>query len=325
MSKRKQLGQTTIYTLHSTHLKRIEETGDVQAAKEAEIEYLLSTGNVLFDYHAQRDLSVPDSQSIDDIMTTRIQEEQLLQRYIATTGAVGSTCVVDVRCEACQSSDVVINNDDMMLHCLSCNIVSSVAIDINMMHTLRAGTPPQTSSETNYTQAKRRAHLSEWLMSIQGHKSVDIPDRVYDHIYRELAKMRYITSDNIVVAEEKITDACIHGILKTAKLGKYYDSVAFIRSRITGTASAFLPAEVENKLKTLFDIIADSYEKFKRTPDGKTLTSYAFIIRKLLEKLGEYEHLGKFKLVKSKFKLNEYNIMWRNICKAHGWAYTASY
>lgn len=325
-SSKKKNVSVSIHSLHREKMKQIEAIRDKDKAQEEEMNYFINIQKVLFE---QDDQPPTKTMSLDDIVTEKLKKAAQLDEYIASSGIACPTLPAKRRrdeliCAACKSTDTCINHDDMMLYCSMCNAVSFVHIENNNSNSVMVGTSTQSPGDINYTKAKRRAHLSDWLMTVQGNKSVEIAPKVYDYVKKELVKMRLLTTDDIVIDEDKITDTCVHTILKTGKFGKYYDNAPFIRARITGKSSVFLPASIEAELKTLFDVIADSYEKYKRTDDGKTLTSYAFIIRKLLEKLNAHEHLVKFKLVKSKNKLNEYNAMWRKICLAHGWAFTAS-
>ena len=315
-----------IYALHNKQLNDIKEQNSAEDAAAAEIEYMRSVGNILYDYY---DVVVnPNSVTLETLVHDRSNMNTILKKYSTRLGVnvnvKGSESEVIV-CESCGSEDIFINNDDMLLHCMICHMVSMVTIDIHMMHSLRAGTICMTSADTNYLQAKRRAHFRDWLMSIQGHKTRDVSPEVYNIIYEELYKLRYVTYDRIVLYPEKITDQCIYEILKIHKLGKYYNTIAFICARITGQPSVFLKPQTETLLETLFDVIADPYEKYKYTVEGESLTSYAFIIRKLLERIGETSNLHKFKLVKSKSKLNQYNTLWQKICQEINWVFVPSY
>ena len=324
MYRTKNINASTIEALHTEHLKQLVAETDLDKALDSEIEYILNAGKVLIDYH---DSSVSNNiLTLDSIMDDRQHSTSLFNEYVKHSGMGVYKQSKSPICEACGSTDVVINNDDMQLHCATCAVVQSIPVDVNTLHAIHmSGTMQIGCSDNGHIHSKRRSHLSDWLMTIQGYKLIDIKQDVYEAVYRELVKMRYVSDDLIVLRPDKITVSCILDILKLCRMGKHYDSAAFIRTKITGLSSAFLTAEVESKIKTLFDIIADSYEKYKRTIDGKNLTSYAFIIRKLLEMVGDTSNIEYFRLVKSKTKLNEYNAMWKNICESHGFVYKPSY
>lgn len=315
----------------STNLNRLHDSKmqslcnfDKEEGFSQEIEYILDVGDIMMDYH---NISTGNNKvSLANLTKDRTEVNKLVDKYSDVTGDAKDTAKSQVRtCASCGSEETVFNNEDLLLYCMDCHRVVSVVIDYRKINSTRIGMGNMCMNETNYSQAKRQAHLIDWLVTIQGHKSPATLDSVFSKVYDELYKMRLVDERRQPYDKSKITIPAIQSILKKTKQGKYYDSVAFIHMKITGEKSSFLDPQTESRLKTMFSIIANTYEKHKRTADGKNLTSYAYIIRKLLELMNKTEHLDRFKLVKSKQKLNEYNMLWRKICSEHGWEFIPSY
>ena len=170
--------------------------------------------------------------------------------------------------------------------------------------------PPPEAGEFTY---KRINRFDEWLTQYQAKETTEIPLEVLDKILLEIKK-------------EGITNLCkltmerVRGYLKRLGLNKYYEHIPHIIYCLNGLPTPRLTIEIEEKLRAMFRQIRDIFDKV--CPDNRTnFLSYSYLLRKLLELLGEDEHKKYFRLHKSREKIYQHDKVWQKICKLLGWQY----
>jgi len=170
--------------------------------------------------------------------------------------------------------------------------------------------PPPEAGEFTY---KRINRFDEWLTQYQAKETTEIPLEVLDKILLEIKK-------------EGITNLCkltmerVRGYLKRLGLNKYYEHIPHIIYCLNGLPTPRLSNGTEETLRAMFRQIQDVFDKV--CPDNRTnFLSYSYLLRKLLELLGEDEHKKYFRLHKSREKIYQHDKVWQKICKLLGWQY----
>lgn len=170
--------------------------------------------------------------------------------------------------------------------------------------------PPPEAGEFTY---KRINRFDEWLTQYQAKETTEIPLEVLDKILLEIKK-------------EGITNLCklsmerVRGYLKRLGLNKYYEHIPHIIYCLNGLPTPRLSNETEETLRAMFRQIQDIFDKV--CPDNRTnFLSYSYLLRKLLELLGEDEHKKYFRLHKSREKIYQHDKVWQKICKLLEWQY----
>jgi len=173
--------------------------------------------------------------------------------------------------------------------------------------------PPR---EISYFAYKRINHFNEWLAQFQAKESTEIPDSVFTLILSELKKDK-----NLKI--QQITTSTIRTILKKISLNKYYEHVPHIINMINGKPAPMIDRSTEEKLRMMFKEIQTPFMKHCPS-DRKNFLSYSYVLHKFVELLDLDEYLKCFPLLKSREKLQQQDIIWKNICKELKWQYIPS-
>jgi hypothetical protein len=173
--------------------------------------------------------------------------------------------------------------------------------------------PPR---EISYFAYKRINHFNEWLAQFQAKESTEIPDSVFNEITLELNKERNLKMCN--VTSKKIRD-----ILKKLSLNKYYEHVPHIINMINGKPAPLINRATEEKLRMMFKEIQTPF--MKHCPaERKNFLSYSYVLHKFVELLDLDQFLSCFPLLKSREKLQQQDMIWKNICNELRWQYIPS-
>lgn len=154
---------------------------------------------------------------------------------------------------------------------------------------------------------KRENHFNEWISQFQAKESTSVPPEVMEQLKSELKKQK-IT----VLAD--ITHEKVKGLLKKLGHAKYYEHVPYIATMISGIEPPMMSAALEAKLRKLFQLIQEPFERHKPA-NRKNFLSYSFTLYKLCQLLDEDSYLPCFPLLKSKEKLYIQDQIWKNICQ----------
>ena len=104
---------------------------------------------------------------------------------------------------------------------------------------------------------------------------------------------------------------------------KYIDNISQIMCTLNGLPILQIPNEVEDQLCNMFMKIQKPFQKY-RPSTRMNFLSYSYVINKFCELLGYNEYLPYFKLLKSKEKLHQQDIIWKKICDELEWDYIPS-
>lgn len=160
---------------------------------------------------------------------------------------------------------------------------------------------------------KRENHFNEWISQFQGTESTTIPDEILNNLRYELQKER-------IRDLKEITHPKVRTLLKKLKLNKYYEHVPYIATIINGIVPPRMSNSLEARLRLMFTEIQAPFEKHC-PKERKNFLSYSYVLYKFCELLGEDEFLPCFPLLKSKEKLKQQDIIWKNITQELQWEY----
>ena len=154
------------------------------------------------------------------------------------------------------------------------------------------------------------------LCQFQGKESTDIPAEVYNKIILEIKKERITNMVNI-------TPQKIRQFLKKLHLNKYYEHTSHIINRLNGISPPVINKDIENQLRRMFKDIQSPFVK-SCPKNRKNFLSYSYVLHKFVELLNMNELKEYFPLLKSREKLHQQDIIWKNICKILNWPFNKS-
>lgn len=306
-------------------------------SSDDEIDYLINTGDVLFQYydiidkgnHQDESHILLDKEKVEkSILKYLIQPEakkedfdslkskdkaSLLEKYMASTmpNYVKPARVENKdKCNFCNSSNMNIMLNDGLTFCNDCHAVEYIIVDHDKP------SYKQPPPDVVYFSYKRINHFNEWISQIQGKETTDIPDEVYDSILLEIKKQK-------ITNMADLTRSKVKEILKKLKINKYYEHVPHIINKLNGLPSPHFDPELEEKLRSMFKQIQPLF--LKHSPScRKNFLSYSYIIVKFLQLLGKDEYVCHLSLLKSREKLAQQEQIWRLICDDLNWAFYKS-
>lgn len=213
-------------------------------------------------------------------------------------------------CKNCFVERTIIRNEGILL-CDKCHQAERIMITSD-----RPNPKEKSNTDNCFFTYKRINHFLEWLSQIQAKQTTDIPQDILDKIKKEMQKEKI--TDYRRLKHEKVRD-----YLKILNYNKYYEHIPYIIYRITGKKPLSFSRELEEKLCTMFKQIQEPFEKVCPSTRSNFL-SYSYVLFKFFELLGLDEYKNKFPLLKSRVKLYEQDIIWRDICKLTRWEYIPS-
>ena len=217
-------------------------------------------------------------------------------------------------CDECRVPKVH-NSAESCIVCPSCGVTMPFVEMSQNNLTFDEQISLEVSSNCAY---KRANHFSEWLISLQARESTVIPDEVLDAVRLELKKARFTTCN-------KVTPDQVKKFLKKLRLSRWYEHTHAICHAL-GTPAPRLSPMLEQKLKSMFLMIQDPFNRWVKVvaPRRKNFLSYAYVLFKFCELLGEDELLQYFVLLKSTEKLRVMDAIWQKICQDLNWEYIPS-
>jgi predicted RNA-binding Zn-ribbon protein involved in translation (DUF1610 family) len=173
--------------------------------------------------------------------------------------------------------------------------------------------PPRESSYYAY---KRINHFNELLAQFQAKGSTEIPQDVFDQIVAELTKQRINDFKNLNYRQ-------MREVLRKLKLNRQYDHIPFIISRLNGSIAPVMSRETEEKLRHMFKEIQPSFQKHC-PKNRRNFLSYSYVLYKFCELLELDQFLSLFPLLKNRDKLYQQSKVWQSICQDMGWEFIRS-
>ena len=217
-----------------------------------------------------------------------------------------NTIQVD-NCKKCNSTNVYENDIDGEIVCQDCG-----ACEKYIATRLSYQDEQDISKNTQYSY-KRQNHFNEWVQQFQGKETANIPDDLIEQLRYELKKQR-------VEQVSKITHAKVRGLLKKLRQNKYYEHIPYIANILTGVRPPEMPAALEERLRLMFNEIQEPFDQVC-PKDRKNFLSYPYVLYKFCELLGEDQYLPYFPLLKSKEKLTQQDVIWKDMCKILKWEF----
>lgn len=212
-------------------------------------------------------------------------------------------------CQKCNKEKFVLPNEAILI-CKNCGEISYILLDSEKPS---YKDPPK---EISYFAYKRINHFNEWLAQFQAKESTDIPESVYDQILMEIKKERIENMANLKPQKLRI-------LLKKLKLNKYYEHVPHIMNRLNGIPAPVMTRDTEEILRSMFREIQNPFIKYC-PKDRKNFLSYSYVLHKFVQLLNMDEFLVCFPLLKSREKLHQQDIIWKQICDDLNWEFIKS-
>jgi predicted nucleic acid-binding Zn-ribbon protein len=333
-------------------LSRLSEELDVKNKDDRIYDYLLTTGDLLFEYYEIQDKI---SQGAIGAITQKSKRKpgDVLS---ALETAAATECIEDDhvfepdlpekekgKCKSKKSlsRDVLLEQyllkinpeyvkkineiDDMSGECLECGADMMFSQTDAMLYCPDCGATEfilidsdrpsykDPPRESSYYAYKRINHFNELLAQFQAKGSTEIPQDIFDQIVTELKKQRI--TDFKTLKHKQMRE-----ILRKLKLNRQYDHIPFIISRLNGSIAPVMSRETEEKLRHMFKEIQPSFQKHC-PKNRRNFLSYSYVLYKFCELLELDEFLGSFPLLKNRDKLYQQSKVWEQICKEMGWQY----
>ena len=209
---------------------------------------------------------------------------------------------------------------------------------------------------------KRSNHFAEWLNRFQSLDITEIPTEIYNEIEKEIEQKiepeiykeieKEIEKDKILlqdiltdyvyeegvsnfiiyyknqmkykeIRKDLITRDIVRNALRETQNNKYYDYIFYIINKLKGISSPRLSEEVKEIIKQMFNEIQEPFSRI-REQNTTSFFSYSYVIRKLLELLNQYECIQYFPLLKSREKVYQQDMLWKQVCKDLNWDFIPS-
>lgn len=326
---------------------RLKEELDEKKKGDRVYDYLLETGDLLFEYYDMQEkisqgavivssakakrkpgdvLSALETAAAIDNTELNLEpiiEEKpkskekgrnrdiLLEQYLLKMNPVyikKSNELDDMSGECMEcGADMMISQTEAMLYCSECGATEFILIDSDRPS---YKDPPRESSYYAY---KRINHFNELLAQFQAKGSTEIPQDIFDQIVSELKKQRITDFKNLKYKQ-------MREVLRKLKLNRQYDHIPFIISRLNGSIAPVMSRETEEKLRHMFKEIQPSFQKHC-PKNRRNFLSYSYVLYKFCELLELDEFLASFPLLKNRDKLYQQSKVWEQICNDMQWQY----
>lgn len=321
---------TTLECEYTTKVHDLLRTNEEEA-----VEYMLKAVPFIKEYSKEVDdsdntatkrshldeygFSVTSTQSKNDIFCRYMAEMEdnytyLMKKQPKTRACNRGENHSDWVCRECDVSKIFVQSEAHLV-CPSCG-VSMPFIEMNQNN---LSFDEQISSQVNsHCAYKRVNHFSEWINSLQGRESTHIPNDVLDAVRLEFKKHR-------ITDVKDITPVHVKKHLKKLRLSKWYEHVHAICQAL-GTPPPVLSPTLESMLKNMFAEIQAPFNKHVKrvAPTRKNFLSYAYVLYKFCELLGEHDLMQHFSLLKSHEKLHQMDMIWKCICEELQWEFVPS-
>ncbi len=304
-----------------------KEVNQIESGIE-EKEYYQNTSDILFNYYDNSNKTSQKGQVKEQI---NLKSGKTVMDWLNKSNQVNNTSKQDI-CDNYLSltdpsfvKNVKNNYEDF---CLKCNIEKKTHLADGCMVCQNCGQvdyividsdkpsykdPPK---EISYFAYKRINHFNEWLAQFQAKETTDIPQELYDQILIEIKKERI---DNM----GDLTPSKVREILKKLKKNKYYEHVPHIINKLNGLPPPIMSRETEEELRRMFKEIQIPFAKFC-PKDRKNFLSYSYVLHKFVELLELDQFLDCFILLKSREKLHQQDLIWKQICDYLKWEFIPS-
>lgn len=296
--------------------------------------YLISTMTILTAYYNKQSTDEEaneQDQTIIDYLTNKMKskannlqsfvettktfnKKNIFEQYLSKINVKHSNITVDyvknyTYCFKCKQEKIT-NYAESTYVCDGCGDTTHIHLDMD-----KSAYKEQLVDITTLSY-KRYNHFSEWLSQFQALETTSIPDLVYKKINDEIKKQK-------IKDLSKMNNIKMRKILKKIGENKYYEHIPHIINKINDIPPPKLSKELDEKLRLMFKKIQEPFAKFC-PEERKNFLSYSYVIRKFLEILEELEYINYFPLLKSREKLYQQDMIWKQITKSLGWQFKRS-
>ena len=304
-----------------------KEVLEIESGRE-EKEYYQNTSDILFNYYDNSNKTIKKGEIKEQI---NLKSGKTVMDWLNKSNQVNNTTKQDI-CDNYLSltdpsfvKNIKNNYED---YCLKCNCEKKTHLADGCMVCEKCGQvdyividsdkpsykdPPK---EISYFAYKRINHFNEWLAQFQAKETTDIPQDLYDQILIEIKKERI---DNM----GDLTSSKVREILKKLKKNKYYEHVPHIINKLNGLPPPIMSRDTEEELRRMFKEIQIPFAKFC-PKDRKNFLSYSYVLHKFVELLELDQFLDCFILLKSREKLHQQDLIWKQICDYLKWEFIPS-
>jgi hypothetical protein len=337
------------------HLVRLEEELTEKKKKDRVYDYILNTGDILFNYYDMQDkisqgavneISVKNKSKPGDVLSalfaaaemdeqeqTKISEKpdqtdpKPDQKKSKKKKQLGRDELLEQYLLRTNPEYVKRVNEveDVSNECMECGADMSFSQTEAMLYCTECG-------------------MSEFILIDSDRPSYKDPPREsnyyaykrINHFNELLAQFQAKGSTEIpqdifdqIVAElkkQRITDfknikyRQMREVLRKLKLNRQYDHIPFIISRLNGSIAPVMSRETEEKLRHMFKEIQPSFQKHC-PKNRRNFLSYSYVLYKFCELLELDEFLASFPLLKNRDKLYQQSKVWEQICLDMNWQY----
>lgn len=274
-----------------------------------EINYLLDSSKLIMSYaeleqQESKILASPNaSKNVDELNRIIKEKADVTYEYMSMFDPSNSSLkhLIDLNASMCQECSVYMTFDDGFMVCSLCGHCIST---VDASGDLSYKEMQEYDYRTQFTYDKK-SHLEDWIRRFQSKENRIIPQDVIDKVILETKKERL--KDLNLLTEEKVKK-----YLKRLGLNEYYDNVIGIINRINNRPPFKLTAEIEQKIKIMFQQIQEPYEKYK-PPSRRNFLSYSYCLHKFFQILGLHEFAKYFPLLKSADKLRQQDEIFKKI------------
>ena len=299
---------------------------DIESNKE-ENEYYKKTGSILFDYYDNSNKY--DKKNVNSINKKRNSKsvmdwfnknnkiksntkKEVCDKYLSLTDPNFVRKINEIPPEFCKNCNIERKTHlaEGCLVCQKCGEVEYIVIDSDKPS---YKDPPK---EISYFAYKRINHFNEWLAQFQAKETTEIPQELYELILKEIKKER-------IQNTSELSPSKVREILKKLKKNKYYEHVPHIINKLNGLPPPIMSRETEEELRRMFKEIQIPFAKFC-PKERKNFLSYSYVLHKFVQLLELDHFIDCFILLKSREKLHQQDLIWKNICQHLKWEYIPS-
>ena len=218
-------------------------------------------------------------------------------------------------CILCKSTDFIIDYRQSYEICSKCGKTDELLILPN----INSNIYNEDLEQFNSFEYKRKNHFLECLNQLQAKENTTIPDKIINDLTIEFKKYN-------IINPKILTPKLVKSYLKKLNYSKYYEHIPTIINQFCGIKAPKMTPELEEQLKIMFDEIQEPFKRSSQviTPERKNFLNYNYIFYKMCQLLNKDEFLIYFPLLKSREKLYEHDLIWKNICNELRWQFIPS-
>jgi predicted RNA-binding Zn-ribbon protein involved in translation (DUF1610 family) len=338
-------------------LVRLEEEFNEKKKSDRLYDYILSTGNILFDYYEMQDSISKGFVNESPTRNKRKPGDVLSALQVAAAmdeKENSSESIVQSQLDDQKESKKDVKKKQKTLG--RDELLEQYLLRVNPEYVKKVNEVEDTSNECmecgadmTFSQTEAMLYcptcgMSEFILIDSDRPSYKDPPREsnyyaykrINHFNELLAQFQAKGSTDIpqdvfdqIVAElkkQRITDLKnikhkqMREVLRKLKLNRQYDHIPYIISRLNGSIAPVMSRETEEKLRHMFKEIQPSFQKHC-PKNRRNFLSYSYVLYKFCELLELDEFLASFPLLKNRDKLYQQSKVWEQICLDMSWQY----